>query len=637
MNILIIDDDEIALEALRQHADRRGDQVRAARDIRSGIDALRSHAADLIITTASEVDDVRAASAEIPILLVSHRTDSDAAVYAAASGALALLQKPLRDEALGVALDRAQTAVDHRRRQRAYTEPLERKANTQSLPPGLEDAVDANALCQLPFPICIIDRRLIIHAANAAFYGALSQRDSRPDGHALDALLEQVGVDPQPFFQFVEALAHDGNSPGRAVCVRPSSDPTDIRHYYVTAFSAGKANDEQQSDLTCLLLQDQTLQVQLLRDQLLRDGSSQRALTFRSETGSFVNAPDPLTEMAPKLVECLSYFNPVGVRITAGERQSSCGHIPADATPYITAPLQLGEVGQGRLELFSSQMPEHVAIQREFVDKLADAVARSIDAHAQQFKLLQTSHLHALGEMAAGVAHELNQPLSGIRTFAETILLSMRYGWEVKMEDVRSTLEDIVGQVDRMSNIINHMRDFSRNKTSEEEAVSFTMGEVIDNVFKLAETQLNGHGIRIEKKVEEPLPTCLGWPQQLEQVLLNLITNARQAMDERITLRAHDSSIDAQWEPVLAVEALRRDRSLLLRVSDTGGGIPERIVKHIFDPFFTSKQVGQGTGLGLSISYGIVRKHGGEIRVENRPGIGATFCVSLPIHQEGNR
>lgn len=636
MNILIIDDDEVALAALQRHAEKRGDMVLVAHHIKAGLVALRANAIDLVITAASNMEDVRASGADMPVIVLSRRIDRETAAYAAIEGTLAVLQKPLHDDPLGTALDRARTASD-RRRQQDCIKALEQKIAAQPPPAGRTCVVDIDALCKLPFPVCLIDRGFAIHRANAPFYGALSLCDPIPSGHALDALLMQAGVNPQPFLQLVETLAHDGNSPAIAVSIHSPSNPAGVRHYCATAFAAGQTESETPRDLICLLLQDQTLQVQLLRDQHLRDGCSQRALSFRSETSSFINAPDPLTEIGPALIECLSYFNPVGVRITTADRQSTCGPIPADAKPYISAPLQLGEIGQGSLEIFSSQKPDHIDIQRELVDKLADAVSRCIDAHAQQFKLLQTSHLHALGEMAAGVAHELNQPLSGIRTFAETILLSMRYGWEVKIEDVRSTLEDIVDQVDRMSNIINHMRDFSRNRTSEEEPVSFTLAEVIDNAFKLAETQLNGHGIRIDKKIEDALPTCLGWPQQVEQVLLNLITNARQAMDERIAQSVADSGRDAQWEPVLSVEALRRDGALLLRVSDTGGGIPERIVKHIFDPFFTSKQVGQGTGLGLSISYGIVRKHGGEIRVENRPGIGATFCVSLPIDQKGYR
>jgi len=235
--------------------------------------------------------------------------------------------------------------------------------------------------------------------------------------------------------------------------------------------------------------------------------------------------------------------------------------------------------------------------------------------------------------MAAGVAHELNQPLSGIRTFAEGALYGLEKGWETSQGELRQTFQDIVEQADRMTAIIDRMRTFSRD-SSEEDPVPFQIGEVIQGVFKLVGTQLKVHGVTVNVDAPEGLPECRGWPQQIEQVLLNLITNARQAMDERAALvKAGKVSADSRWTPVLEVQARieKGEDRLRVEVTDTGGGVPEEILPRVFEPFFTSKEAGKGTGLGLSISRSIVQKHGGTIEVANRPGIGATFSVVLPV------
>lgn len=468
---------------------------------------------------------------------------------------------------------------------------------------------------------------------NAAFRNDFTYGEDRKATQTIDQVLTNFDLGSLPLDQLFAPVGPNGDAnPGVTIEITPEVAGGEKRYYYVTAFSIRHTDSSLQHDLTCLFLQDHTLQVRLEHEQQLRDWCTKRAYLFRAETAQAIHSPDLLSEMAAQLADCLSHFNEVGIRISSKGQQSIVGNV-ATGIPYLSFSLTVEGEGYGHLELFSPKPPGNLAIQREFVDTLADIAARRLESRTQQLKLLQTSQLHALGEMAAGVAHELNQPLTGIRTFAESILFGMQHGWETKPKEVQSTLEDIVGQVDRMTKIINHMRDFSRD-SSEEDAQPFSIEEVIGNVFKLVETQLRGHGIAIEKNISSPLPTCQGWPQQLEQVLLNLITNARQAMDERKDRLYQGIEVDPEWAPVLAIDIDESNNDLLIEVADTGGGIPETIIKSIFDPFFTSKEVGQGTGLGLSISYSIVQKHGGNIYVENRPGAGATFCVRLPLAEK---
>ena len=251
----------------------------------------------------------------------------------------------------------------------------------------------------------------------------------------------------------------------------------------------------------------------------------------------------------------------------------------------------------------------------------------------QRVRAVEADRLHALGEMAAGVAHELNQPLNGIRAFAEGITYGVEAGWEMSRDDLCGTAQSIVDQVDRMSGIIDHMREFSRD-CSGADAVPFHLSETVDNALKLMGTQLRGHGISLHVGIPEGLPSCVGHPDQVEQILLNLITNARDAIDtRRETMRGETVSSIGCWEPAVRIEAALGDgpKDLVVEVSDTGGGIPDEVLPKIFDPFLSTKEVGKGTGLGLSISRGIAERNGGSLLVRNRPAEGATFVLSLPV------
>ncbi len=230
-----------------------------------------------------------------------------------------------------------------------------------------------------------------------------------------------------------------------------------------------------------------------------------------------------------------------------------------------------------------------------------------------QAELVQSAKLAAMGTLAAGVAHELNQPLTVIRGYAQGLLADAGLDPEVKAD-----LDRIQAQTGRMAKIINHLRDFSRQAKGTFEPVA--LNDVIEAAFSLLTQQLRLRNVRVVTELDPGLPVIRGDRVQLEQVFINLITNARDAMQShnggRLTVKTRGA------DPF--VEAI---------VADTGPGIPEGIRARIFDPFFTTKEVGQGTGLGLSISYGIVRDHGGEIRAETRPGWGAVFVVRLPMAQ----
>ncbi|MBK8247245.1 MAG: PAS domain S-box protein [Gemmatimonadetes bacterium] len=224
--------------------------------------------------------------------------------------------------------------------------------------------------------------------------------------------------------------------------------------------------------------------------------------------------------------------------------------------------------------------------------------------------LRQSEKLAALGELVAGVAHELNNPLAGISAFAQ-LLLEDPLDPE-QAESVRL----IKREADRAVAVIRDLLFFSRKGGPAQGAVN--VNEIVEHTLRLRSYSLRSNGIDVRVDLDPALPAVAGDGQRLHQVVLNLVVNAEHAMQGADTRR-------------LVVRTERRDVHVMIVVSDTGAGIPAETQHRIFEPFFTTKPQGEGTGLGLSVSYGIVKAHGGEIIVESSPGAGTTFRVTLPM------
>jgi signal transduction histidine kinase len=241
-----------------------------------------------------------------------------------------------------------------------------------------------------------------------------------------------------------------------------------------------------------------------------------------------------------------------------------------------------------------------------------------------QAQLVQSAKLASIGELAAGVAHELNQPLMVIRGTGQLMSRGLAKGC-LEPEILKDNLEMIGRNTKRMMNIIDHLRRFSRQSSGKSEPVD--VNKTIQDCFLLIGEQLRLREIEVTMELDGALPLVWADQYQLEQVVLNLIANARDAMlDEdmekgkrppgRLSL-----STRAITDNSMAVE---------IRIADNGGGISKDNIEKIFDPFFTTKEVGKGTGLGLSISYGIIENHGGELRVHETSAAGTTIVVRVP-------
>lgn len=251
-----------------------------------------------------------------------------------------------------------------------------------------------------------------------------------------------------------------------------------------------------------------------------------------------------------------------------------------------------------------------------------------------QAQLVQSGKLASLGELAAGVAHELNQPLMVIRGNSQ-ILRKQFDEHELEGSSQRDMIYAIERNTKRMMNIINHLRTFSRQSIKPLSPVA--LNRVIENCFLMIGEQLRIHDIQVRTLLDPALPKIQGDANQIEQVFLNLISNARDSIEKRIAcgkgresdenkligvieIQTRVSTNDAGW-----IEAL---------VIDDGSGVDAGIREKIFDPFFTTKKVGKGTGLGLSISYGIISNHGGEIQLAHTDSQGTTMKVRLPVLEQ---
>jgi len=239
-----------------------------------------------------------------------------------------------------------------------------------------------------------------------------------------------------------------------------------------------------------------------------------------------------------------------------------------------------------------------------------------------QSQLFQTAKLATLGEMSAGLAHEMNQPLNGIALTAQSIRKLMDRGTLTNVE-TEDALKDINTSVIRMNNIIQHIRIFSRQDTLR--FVEVDVNEPIENALSLLEEQLRLHGIEVIKEYTDDLPKITGEPYQLEQVVINALVNARDAVDEKGLTNPGDYSGKITCKTEKAKDGVR------IAISDNGIGMSAEVKEKIFQPFFTTKEVGKATGLGMSICFGIIAAHNGRMEVESQKGEGTTIEVFFPI------
>jgi len=234
-----------------------------------------------------------------------------------------------------------------------------------------------------------------------------------------------------------------------------------------------------------------------------------------------------------------------------------------------------------------------------------------------QVQLLQAEKMGSLGKLAAGVAHQINNPLGGIILFAKLILEEYDL-----VEGAKSDLQRILKDADRCRNIVKELLEFTRQTRHLMQPND--LNRALQRTLFLLESQALFQNIKVKQDLLTTLPLVICDAQQMNHLFMNLILNAAQAMDGKGTL-------------ALKTTANTDRNRVRIEISDTGPGISDHVLPHMFDPFFTTKEEGKGTGLGLSLAYNIVENHGGSISAQNRPAKGASFIIELPIAQKAKQ
>ena len=250
----------------------------------------------------------------------------------------------------------------------------------------------------------------------------------------------------------------------------------------------------------------------------------------------------------------------------------------------------------------------------EYAKELAEREQAERSLRKREQLHLESEKLAAVGRLAAGVAHEINNPLTTVLTFSH--LLREKEGLS---DEDKQDLDLVIQETSRASEIVRGLLDFARERPALKEALD--VNEVVRRTIPLLRSQKAFQRIAVREHLQGDLPPVDGDMNRLQQVLLNLSLNACEAMQDG---------------GVLTISTSAQGSSVLLKVTDTGCGIKEKDLDHVFEPFFSTKPVGKGTGLGLSVSYGIVQRHGGTLEVESEVGKGATFIIVLPCDEGRN-
>jgi PAS domain S-box-containing protein len=346
----------------------------------------------------------------------------------------------------------------------------------------------------------------------------------------------------------------------------------------------------------------------------------------------FDSGPNPIFVLDPDSLIILD-VNPAAIDLYGYSKEELIGRYFTDLGEFEISPRYLStDPGENWAEsCFINQKARHIkkdgapfyirvkACPIRYQERIALIVAatditESIEKDAQLF---QSSKMQTLGEMSAGIAHELTQPLNAIKIGNDYLQRKSEQGQPISTEDLERVTQAVTGQVKRASDIINRLREFGRKPDFRKEAVDLNL--VLTNVIQIIGQQLVLRNIRVVKSLSKPLPPVMANQNRLEQVVFNLISNARDAIEQ-----LPGNSPDPERRNI-SIETYATETHVILSVADTGVGIPEDIKDKIFEPFYSTKEVGKGMGLGLSISYGIVRDYDGTISVTDNGMHGTRF------------
>ena len=672
MRVLYVEDDPVAARLTQASLGQRGIRVDLARDGGEGLRMVREGAYDLVLLDRSmPVRDGLEVLAELrdqpdtpPIVMVTASDDAEVAVQALKLGAVDYVIKDVAGgyfELLPAVIERSLAQHDAQERARQAQEALRQsEAKHRAF---MESSVE--------------------HVFMLDLSGVYLSSNDRVTQFGVTRGEELVGrhfseVQPTPVARQYEELLRRVAGTGEPVTFEHNlSSPEGTRHHLDTLFPVMVAGQLEAiggicRDITHLKKTEQALRAH--RDRLEEDVAERtRQLARTNERlveevrqheelevalreslqqwqATFDAISDPICLLDPEghITRC----NRAMVDFLGGPQEQFLGRACYQVVHGTTAPLAgcpFAEMRRtnarsssilqirGRWYVVAAHpMPGQegelvgaVHIMSDITDrKLSEEAREAAERELEQQRVLslRTDRLRSLGEMAAGMAHELNQPLSGVRGLAEHLLLSLDRGWSMPEERTRQKLQLIVEQADRMSHMIDHVRLFAR-ESGRPELKPTSVNDVVRSSVGMLSQQFKAHGLLLRTQLADGLPPVMTNPFSLEEVLLNLLTNARDALEQQ---EGCDSSAPREAVVQTAKIGGAEDMKVRIRVVDSGVGVTEDAQPKVFDPFFTTKSPDKGTGLGLAICRSIVDQFGGTIELDSSPGVGTTVTVSLP-------
>ena len=345
----------------------------------------------------------------------------------------------------------------------------------------------------------------------------------------------------------------------------------------------------------------------------------------------FASGPNPIFVLDCRSREILD-ANPIAEEIYGYKREELVGRQFTDLGPLDLEPL----TEMGRSYNHSSKLQYrrkdgralfvnvHACASRYMARDVLIVATTDITAMVEKDSLLiQASKMKNLGEMSASIAHELNQPLNAIKMGSEYLEMMNETGRVIPEQDLSTVVAEISRQVDRASQIINRLRDFGRKSDMSKKTVD--LNDAVRSVMAILGRQLKLQNIIVETRLAESLPRIQAHTNRLEQVVFNLLTNARDAISQKTETDEGDDE-----QRTIYVHTTGANGQVVLTVADNGTGIPADVQHRIFESFFTTKEMGEGMGLGLAISLGIVEDYGGSIDVQSKVGEGTRFDLTFP-------
>jgi signal transduction histidine kinase len=279
----------------------------------------------------------------------------------------------------------------------------------------------------------------------------------------------------------------------------------------------------------------------------------------------------------------------------------------------------------GRLMRAFNHMADDLEVLQDTLKRKNDSLSEiNEELHVTQAKLVQTEKMAAIGQLAGGVAHEINNPLTGVLNNVQLVKMIAQEKQEFSINEFKEYLDVIEESALRCKKITESLLDFSHASVKHKQAVS--INELVEKVTLLIGHEMKLQNIDIRKDLSPEIPMTMGDSQLLQQVVFNIISNAKYAIDKKSGRAGGIIQVSTQCHT--------GDTRVCMCITDNGTGIPKGIIKKIFDPFFTTKPVGEGTGLGLSFVYSVVKEHNGTITVESKENEGTTFKICLPVFKE---